>query len=101
MSNELIRNEYEGFITEYSKYFISNDDKWSSMLSKVKEYIDSYDKKPSIIDKDKDVKILGTWLGTQQKNYKSNKKIMSNESTRNDYKEFIVEYSEYFKKSHH
>ena len=48
---------------------IFKKDKWKNNLQSVKEYIDKYDKTPSTIDKNKEMKILGSWLSTQKTNY--------------------------------
>jgi len=49
-------------------------------LKLLEEYIIENNKKPSKIDKNKDIKVLGSWLSTQQKNYKNNENIMKNKN---------------------
>ena len=46
---------------------IFKKDKWKNNLQSVKEYIDEYNKTPSSTDKNKEIKILGSWLSNQKK----------------------------------
>ena len=64
-----IRIKWEEFQEEYKEYFISNEEIWISNLKKVKEYININKKRSSNSDKNKEVKALASWIGTQQKNY--------------------------------
>jgi len=97
MQNEEIRTIWKNFIEEYSKYFKTNEESWNDILKQVKEYIDGNKEKPSCSDKNKNIKKLGRWIGTQQKNYRKNMDIMKNEEIRTIWKNFIEEYSKYFK----
>jgi len=91
-------DEYDN-VNTVNKYIIGMKEyrsiSWFENLKKVKEYIDCYDKRPSAIDKDKDVKFLGIWLSKQQYSYKLNERIMVNVEIRKEYEQFITEYSEY------
>jgi len=53
------------------------------------EYKSKYNKLPSKHDKDPEVKKLGEWILTQNKNYKNKTQIMSNEIIYNKWKNFI------------
>ena len=53
-------------------------------------------KRPSSTDKNNEIKQLGKWIQTQQKNYKNNKQIMTDKTIRTEYKAFIKKYKEYF-----
>ena len=55
-------------------------------------------KRPSDSDKNSDIKQLGSWINTQQQNYKNKKQIMSNEEIYNKWTEFINDkkYISYF-----
>ena len=97
MSNENIRSQWEKFIDEYKKYFKSNEEVWMDKLEQVKSYINLNDTKPSSSDKNTEVKLLGSWIGTQQKNYEKKEFIMSDENIRSQWKKFIDEYKKYFK----
>ena len=81
MSNQYIYNKWTEFISDskYKNYFLSNEDIWYDYLNKVKQYIDTYKKRPSAHDKNDDIKQIGLWTATQQTNYKKKTKIMSNQ----------------------
>jgi hypothetical protein len=100
MTNENIRIEFNEFIKnpKYKKYFISNEEEWYDKLENVKNYINKNNKKPSINDKNDDIKTLGYWLYSQNANYKNKKYIMSNENIRIKWREFIedMKYKHYF-----
>ena len=97
MKNEDIRKQWEEFIEKYSLYFKSDIEKWKENLNKLENYIIENGKLPSNTDKDKDIKLLGSWLSTQKANYKNNDRIMKDEDIRKLWEEFIEKYSEYFK----
>ena len=65
----------------------------------LKKYIVENKKRPSRTDKDKEIKILGVWLCKQLYNYKKQEQIMSNETIRHLWEDFINDdkYNEYFK----
>jgi hypothetical protein len=96
MKDNIIRIEWEDFVTKYKEYFISNDELWKNNLKKVQKYIDDNDKRPNINDKNKDVRQISEWLSTQLQNYKKNENIMKNETISTKWKEFITEYNKYF-----
>jgi superfamily II DNA or RNA helicase/CHASE3 domain sensor protein len=69
---------------------------WEKKLEEVKEYIDENGCRPSVYDKDKDIKSMGWWIGTQQKSYKEEQFIMKDTSIRKKWEEFIDEYKKHF-----
>ena len=71
---------------------------WEDKLEKVKEYIDLNHKRPNILDKSEEIKKLGRWTVSQNKNYKKRKEIMKNENIRKIWYEFINsdKYKKYF-----
>merc|ERR1712127_1129635 len=72
MANEEIYNLWTGFINdpEYSVYFdIDHVGNWKETLEQVKQYMGDNKKRPYHQDKDKDIKRLGNWIGTQQRAY--------------------------------
>jgi len=101
--NEYIRGLWKDFINDpkYRDLFIVIDDvkKWKENFQKVSEYIEKNNKRPSASSKDKDTKILGSWISTQIQNYKNRKKIMKEENIKKLWKDFINEYKKYFKTS--
>jgi superfamily II DNA or RNA helicase len=96
MKNEEIYNEWTQFIDEYEEYFLSNKEFWFDTVNKVKNYIVNNKKRPSNSDKNKEIKQLGYWIGTQQKNYIKKKDIMKNEEIYNEWTQFLEKYQEYF-----
>jgi len=96
MKDENIRKKWTDFIDKYKEYFLSNTELWLNNLKLVEEYIIENNKRPSTIDKNKDIKVLGYWLSTQQQNYKNNEQIMKDENIRKLWVEFIDKYKEYF-----
>ena len=99
MNNLEIRKLWQAFINDskYSKYFMSNEEEWIERLEKIKRYIDENNKTPSNSDKNKDIKNYAIWI-TQLRNYKNNKKIMSNLEICKLWESFINDskYSKYF-----
>jgi superfamily II DNA or RNA helicase len=102
MSNASIRNKWKDFINDvkYNKYFLSNEQKWLNILEQVKEYINYNKKRPSQVDKNKDIKLLGAWINRQQNYIKIQKSIMNNQNITNKWNDFVndVKYSKYFNK---
>jgi len=96
MKNEEIYNSWTKFITEYEKYFLDDETKWFNKLDKVKKYINENNKKPLITDKNTDIKVLGSWISAQLKNYKKKVNIMKNEEIYNPWTKFMTKYKEYF-----
>ena len=100
MLNEEIYNKWTEFINnpKYKKYFQSAEDDWNELFNQVIQYIDTNLKRPSIKDKDKEIKQLGYWISDKQKNYKKKEKIMKNEEIYNKWTEFInnPKYKKYF-----
>jgi len=90
--NEFINDE------KYKIYFNSFEEKFIINLDKVKNYFDKNKKKPSIIDKDKEIKYLSEWINTQQDNYNINNKKIKYKNTNILWKEFINDnkYKQYF-----
>jgi superfamily II DNA or RNA helicase len=91
MSNQNIFDQWINFINDdkYKIYFMSNDEEWLDNLERVKHYIEENNKRPSKHDKNNEIKILGAWISTQQANYKSKSKIMSNQKVYDQWSEFV------------
>jgi hypothetical protein len=89
MKNEKIYNKWTEFINDqkYKIYFMSDEELWKKRLEDVKLYIDTNNKRPPNIDKNKQIKKLGDWLSKQLQHYKKN--LMSNKQIYNKWTEFI------------
>jgi superfamily II DNA or RNA helicase len=100
MSNQEIYDKWTNFIDDnkYKKYFISNDEDWNIKLERVKRYIDINNKRPSGYNKNKEIKILVSWINVQKKNHKTKSYIMANEKIYDQWTSFINDnkYKKYF-----
>jgi predicted nucleic acid-binding protein len=77
---------------------MSNEEEWLNNLEEVKKYIDLNNKRPSQHDENLQIKKLGSWISTQQQNYKKKKEILSNKEIYNEWEKFISDekYKKYF-----
>ena len=98
MKTPEIYTKWEQFTDEYHKYFMTDIEVFDESLDKVKKYIDAYNKRPSAHDKNKEIKQLGGWIGTQQKNYTKKQKNMKTQEICTKWEQFTDEYQKYFKK---
>jgi superfamily II DNA or RNA helicase len=96
MKDSSIRLLYEEFLEQYKQYTMSFEESWKDNLEKTKKYINENEKIPNKRDKDREIKILGSWLSNQQTNYKNKTQIMKDSSIRLLYEEFIERYKKYF-----
>ena len=93
MKNNNIRIIWKNFLNEYNEYFLSKEEKWDNNLEKVILYIKEYNCKPSLIDKNKNIKNLGIWFYNQQKNYKYNRENMKINSIKTKWENFNKQYN--------
>jgi superfamily II DNA or RNA helicase len=100
MKNKNYKKLWEDFIKDaaYKKYFMTYEDKWNNSFEEVKKYIDINKKRPSEVNKDKQIASLGKWISSQQLNYRRNIKSMNNETNKKLWEDFIKnsKYSKYF-----
>jgi len=96
MLHETIRHLWEVFISEYKTYFLSNEEEWIKNLEWVKKYIDENKKRPPKQHNSKDIKKYHNWICVQQTNFQKKEQIMSDETIRKLWKDFISEYKTYF-----
>jgi superfamily II DNA or RNA helicase len=98
MKNQKIYDLWTNLINDdkYKQYFISNNEEWDNNLTRVKLYMDEYQKRPSNVDKNKEIKILGQWVSHQQTNYKTKSNIMKNQEIYDHFTNFLIEYKKYF-----
>ena len=98
MKHENIYTLWHNFINDnkYKIYFISNEEDWYINFTKLKEYIDTYNKKPTV--ENKDTKTLGLWCRTQIDSYKTKKNIMKKLNIYTEWEKFIntEKYKKYF-----
>jgi dephospho-CoA kinase len=96
MKDKIIKTNWEDFIQKYKVYFLSNEELWFNSLKQVEEYIIKNGKRPSKSDEDVEIKKLGQWISTQQKNYNKNENIMKDTIIKTHWEDFIEKYKEYF-----
>ncbi len=79
--NELKRNAWLNFINDeaYSKYFVTDKERWLVKFQQMKIYINTHKEVPSKHNIDEDIGKLGAWIIVQKRNYRLNKKILKNE----------------------
>jgi len=70
---------------------------WELKLEQVKNYINVNKKCPSTEDKNKNIKTLGRWIGTQRLKYSRKMEIMKNKEIRRQWEEFMRDYGEYIR----
>jgi hypothetical protein len=101
MKDENIYNKWNEFINSdtYKIYFQSQYECFIINLNKVKIYIDKNNKRPLQKDEDKDIRVLGTWISNQLKNYNKKQENMKDENIYNKFTEFKNDkkYKKYFK----
>ena len=96
MKQENIRIKWEDFMNTYSHLLMSNEEIWNDTLEKVKMYIETNDKLPSLTDKNKDIKQLGKWISHQKENYSKKECIMKQENIRIKWEDFMNTYPHLF-----
>jgi superfamily II DNA/RNA helicase len=95
MKNDIIYNKFTDFLEMYKDYFIPNIELWNNHFEKVVNYIKENNKIPSDKNKDKDIKLLGSWLTNQKTNYRLKNRIMKNDMIYNKFKNFLENYNKY------
>ena len=100
MKDKEIYNAWTEFINDekYREYFLSNEEAWHDNLEKVKQFMNENDKRPSDYSKNQEEKTLGSWIGTQNKNYQKKTYIMKEKKIYDAWTEFINDekYIQYF-----
>lgn len=67
----------------------NNREIWIIKLDRVKQYINENHKRPSSIDKNIEIKTLGSWISNQQSNYKKKLQIMKDQEIYDKWTNFI------------
>ena len=96
-SHENIIKIWNTFQEEYKDYLLNNSENWYFRLNQLKTYIDQNKCRPSCHSKDKDIKSLGIFIMTQNKNYKDKTQIMSDKIVYDIWTNFLKEYNNYLK----
>ena len=96
METEEKRNLWEDFVEKYKEYFIDNNEVWNTKFEELKKFMDEYKKRPSSKSKNKDEKVLGSWIHNQLTHYKNKNNSMKHEERRKIWDEFKSQYSSIF-----
>jgi len=94
MKNEKIKSKWIEFVNDpkYEQYFLSGEEQWFDSLKNVKQYMDKNNCRPNSNSKNKNIKIMGIWIGNQLTKYKKNIGQMKDEKIKNKWIEFVKEY---------
>jgi superfamily II DNA or RNA helicase len=90
MKNDCRRDEWCKFLEQYNEYM----DVWNTKIDKLKTFIDTNKRRPAESSKNKDEKLLGSWLGIQRQHHKN--RGMINYERRDVWVNFMEQYNEYF-----
>jgi len=96
MNHIAIRKQWEKFLVEHEKYYLSNEEVWNNNFEKLRNYIDHNKERPSHHDENKSIAQIGKWLDHQLYNYKNNKNLMTNNKIRILWSNFMVSYGHCF-----
>ena len=98
--NRLLTNEKKILWKEMSKKYDvlveSNVTLWKSNLNNTIKYINEYKKRPSVADKNIEIKKLGGWINKQKNNYMNDKAIMRDSNIRKEWEKFVEKYKNLF-----
>ena len=95
MKNEERYQQWTNFLEEYNEYVQDLDELWNKQFIELNIFIDENKKTPCQISKDETEKKLGSWLSTQQQNYKKKTEGMKYEERYQQWTDFLEEYNEY------
>jgi superfamily II DNA or RNA helicase len=87
------RQLWEKFIDKYSKYFLSQDDKWVLQLNDTQRFIDANKRRASDKSVNENEKKIGMWVYRQIASYNKNKMVNGRKLM---WEKFIEMYSKYF-----
>jgi ribosomal RNA-processing protein 8 len=96
MLDKIIRKKWEKFIDKYREYFLDNKIEWKKKIIIIENYIDKYNKIPSTVDNNPDIKKMGNFISNQIKNYNNNMYIMKDNDIKKTWECFIKKYQKYF-----
>eukprot|EP00965_Chrysotila_dentata_P071333 2357568-Pleurochrysis_carterae.AAC.1 len=90
MKDVAIREEWTRFVDAHASLFEDGATAWRRTLRQLQDFIHAKGghQRPSTTSKDADEKRLAQWIGTQQKNYAKNAKIMKDIAIREEWTRF-------------
>lgn len=87
---------FKNFLERNENYFASRENKWNKNLNDLINYIEKYNKKPSIHDKNSKNKYLARWMFGQTLYYKLQTNIFINKEINDKWEIFIKTYNKFF-----
>ena len=93
--DDIIYNKFKKFLEVYNEYFLSREEIWNNTFEQIIKFVNEYKKLPSNGSKNKEIKILGSWISNQKKNYKMRNTIMKDDIIYDKFKNFLETYKEY------
>ena len=89
---ELDKDLINNYILDIQEYKVKS---WKEKLLEVERYMDEYDKRPSMTDKNNYIKTIGSWITQQLQNYKKNQGYIMLEKNKILWEKFIKKYDKY------
>jgi DNA-directed RNA polymerase subunit H (RpoH/RPB5) len=96
MKSLILRLEWEAMMNLYPQLFLTKEQQWMATLDKLKQYIASEQRLPSLGSKDWMVKKLGIWVSKQKKNYRFEMETMKNQTIRSQWETMMNLHSKLF-----
>jgi hypothetical protein len=98
MQNIDIYNIWHSFIRSenYKIYFKTDEESWLYYYNLVEKYLITFNKKPTIDDKDINISKLGVWLGSQLYNFNNNIGLMKRVQLRDKFNILLTNYKNCF-----
>ncbi len=91
MSKIEYRQKWEELREKYPNDLLSKEELWFYHLRNIRQFVNTYGRKPSKHSLNNDERFLGEWLGHSTQNYNQKKNNMTNEEIRTAYEEFSKE----------
>jgi uncharacterized protein (DUF736 family) len=96
-TNPDIKIEWERTVEKYKEYLVIDlEQDWYNTLKKVCDYMDKEKQSPRSVDKNPEIKILGSWVCHQKTNYKKNiGTVTTNPDVKIEWEKTVEKYKEY------
>jgi hypothetical protein len=96
MKSLTLRLKWETMTKLYPQLFITKEQQWMATLDKLKQYIASEQRLPSLGSKDGIVKKLGNWVSKQKTNYRFEMETMKIQAIRTQWETMMSQHSKLF-----
>jgi hypothetical protein len=89
-------NKWSDILENYKKYLMDDDEVWNNKYDELIDFFEKKKKRPSITSKNKEEKILGYWVSTNNHSYKNKTYGMKIIERYNKWTDILEKYKEYF-----